>query len=110
MVIEPLGLQSGNYGVEILAQTSKSSLAQAQQTAQMNEILKDNYKKSQEIQPSEEILSAEKIHRKNDDERREDREHEQEEKKQKLMQLDDEESKTILNTPIQKNGRYDFYV
>jgi predicted nucleic acid-binding Zn-ribbon protein len=109
MVIGPLGIQQGNLGVEILAQTSRSSLAQAQQTAQMHEILRDNIRKAQEIQPSDEVLSAEKVHRKTDEEYREGRE-EQEEKKQKTAQEEEEEQKTALGVAIQKNGRYDFYV
>ena len=107
MVIEPIGLQQGNYGVEILAQTLKSSLAQAQQTSQMNEILKDSYKKTQEVQPSDEVLMSEKVHSKSDDEHREDRKNGEEE--QKAAQKDEEEQK-ITSVPIQKNGRYDFYV
>jgi len=111
MVIEPIGLQQGNYGIELLAQTSKSSLAQAQQTAQMSDILKDNEKKAQEVQPSDEVASAEKVHRKTEEEHREGRKREQEEQKQKGAQKDEEEQqKTTLGVPIQKNGRYDFYV
>jgi hypothetical protein len=112
MAIEPISLQLGNYGVEILAQSSKSSLAQAQQTAQMNEILMDNYRKAKEIQPSDEILSAEKIHRKTDEEDREDKKHEKEEKeeKQEVTQTDEKEQSKAWGFPIQKNGRYDFYV
>ena len=110
MVIEPLGIQLGNYGVQILAETSKSSLAQAQQTAQMHEILKDNYRKAIEINPSDEILSSEKVHRKTEDEHKEGRENEQEENKHKLIHKDEEEPKIILSAPIQKNGRYDFYI
>ena len=109
MVIEPIGLQQGNYGVEILAQTLKSSLAQAQQTSQMNEILKDNYKKTQEVQPSDEVLMSEKVHRRTDDEHREEKKQEQEEQKQKAAQKDEEEQKPTF-VPIQKNGRCDFYV
>jgi len=105
MPITPISLQIGNYGVEILAQTLKSSLAQAQQTAQMNEILKDNYRKSQEVQPGKEVLSSEKVHRKTEDEHQEGRKQEQEEQKQKMMSKDEEERITI-----QKNGRCDFYV
>ena len=110
MVIEPIGLQQGNYGVEILAQTSKNSLVQAQQTAQMNEILKDNYRKTQEVQPSDEVTYSEKVHRKTDEEHSEGRKQEQEEQKKKSAQKDAEEQKTTLGVPIQKNGRYDFYV
>ena len=109
MVIEPLGLQQGNLGLEFLAQTSKSSLAQAQQTSQMNEILKDSIKKEQEIQRSDEVLMSERVHRKTEDEHREGREQEQEEQKQK-MPKDEEEQKPALGVPIQVNGRYDFYV
>ena len=107
MVIEPIGLQQGNYGVEILAQTSKSSLAQAQQTSQMNEILKDNYKKTQEVQQSDEVVMSERVHRKTDDEHSEEKKHEQEEHKAAHK---DEETTTTTTVPIQKNGRYDFYV
>jgi Rieske Fe-S protein len=110
MVIEPLGIQHGNYGVEILAQTSKSSLAQAQQTAQMSEIVQDNQKKAKEIQPSDEVISSEKIHRKNDDEHQDNREREQEEGKQELQQQEKEDQRVIFSVPIQKNGRYDFYI
>ena len=110
MVIVPLGLQSSNYGVEILAQTSKSSLIQSQQTAHMSEILKDNQRKAQEIQASDEILSPEKVHRKNDDEQQENRGQEQEENKRNMAQQDEEELKTKLSVPIQINGRYDFYI
>lgn len=109
MVIVPLGLQSGNYGVELLAQTSRSSLIQSQQTAQMSEILKDNQRKAQEIQPGEEILSTERIHRKTDDEQQEHRGRDQEENKRKTAQQDEEVQKTTLSA-IQKNGRYDFYI
>ena len=105
MVIEPIGLQQGNYGGEILAQTSKSSLAQAQQTSQMNEILKDSYKKTQEVQQSDEVLMSERVHRKTEDEHSEDRKHEQDEQKEAQK---DEEATT--SAPIQKNGRCDFYV
>jgi hypothetical protein len=112
MVIEPISLNLGNYGVGILAQSSKGALIQSQQTAQMNEILKDNEKKAQEIQPSEEVWTAEKVHRKTDDEHREDRKQEQEEQeeKQKLSQIDEKEQRTTLGVAIQRNGRYDFYV
>ncbi|MCL2146245.1 MAG: hypothetical protein FWH52_00435 [Synergistaceae bacterium] len=112
MVIEPLSLQLGNYGVGILAQSSKGALTQSQQTAQMNEIIKENEKKAQEIQPSDEIWAAEKIHRKSDEEHREDRKQGQEEKeeKQELSQTDEKEQGTTLGVAIQKNGRYDFYV
>ncbi|MCL1941063.1 MAG: hypothetical protein FWG09_03900, partial [Synergistaceae bacterium] len=61
MVIEPIGLQQGNLGLEFLAQTSKSSLAQAQQTSQMNEILKESIKKEQEVQRSDEVLMSERV-------------------------------------------------
>ena len=107
MVIEPIGLQQGNYGVEILAQTLKSSLAQAQQTSQMNEILKDNYKKTQAVQRSDEVLKGEKVHRRTEDEHREERKHEQEEQKEK--QEEEEGQKTAFVT-VQKNGRCDFYI
>lgn len=110
MVIVPLGLQSSNYGVEILAQTSKSSLIQSQQTAQMSEIQKDNQRKAQEVNPSDEILSPEKIHRKNDDEQQENKEKEQQENKRHMAKQDENEPKTKLNVPIQVNGRYDFYI
>ncbi|MCL2767152.1 MAG: hypothetical protein FWE49_00250 [Synergistaceae bacterium] len=109
MVIEPIGLQQGTLGVEFLAQTSKGSLAQAQQTSQMNEILKDSYKKTQEVQPSDEVLMTEKVHRKTDDEQREERKQKHEEQNKKLMQTDEEEQ-NAAQIPIQKNGRYDFYV
>jgi len=108
MVIEPISLQLGNYGVGILAQSSKGALTQSQQTAQMNEILRDNEKKAQEIQPSNEILSTEKVHRKTDEEQREDRKQGQEEQEEK--QIDEKEQITTLGVAIQKNGRYDFYV
>jgi len=110
MPIEALGLQQGNYSVGILAQTSKGALAQAQQTFQMNEILKDNYRKTQEVQPSEEVVKSEQIHRKTEDENNEGRKQEKEESKQKAEQKDGEEQKTTLGVVIQKNGRYDFYV
>ena len=108
MVITPIGIQQGNYGVEILAQTSKSSLAQAQQTAQMQEILRENMKKAQEIQPGNEILSAEKVHRRTDEENKEGRK--EQEQKQNLASDDEEEEKVKLGVVVQKNGRYDFYV
>ena len=115
MVIEPISLQLGNYGVGILAQSSKGALIQAQQTAQMNEILKDNEKKAQEIQPNEEILATEKVHRKTDEENREERKQgqegqEEQKEKQELSQKDEKEQRTTLGVAIQKNGRYDFYV
>ena len=110
MVIEPIGLQQGNLGLEFLAQTSKSSLAQAQQTSQMNEILKESIKKEQEVQRSDEVLMSERVHRKTDDEHREGRQQEQEEQNRKMTQKDEEEQKPVLGVPIQVNGRYDFYV
>jgi len=108
MPITPISLQIGNYGVEILAQTSKSSLAQAQQTAQMNEILKDNIRKAQEVQPSNEVLPSEKVHRKTEEEHQEESKQEQREQQQKKEKKEDKEQKATLL--IQKNGRCDFYV
>lgn len=106
--VQPISVQLGNYGVEQLAQTSKESVAPAQQTGQFMEMVKKNEKRLQEVQPSDQVEIAHKVHRKTDEEHNEEKRKQQEEGMKNKKEHAEEEP-TMRVVSVKKNGGYDFY-
>jgi hypothetical protein len=107
-MVQPISMNLAYLNVERAAQFSKESIAPAQQTALISEVVKESIRKDQTVQPGQDVIQVNKVHRKTDEERRQKNGSQQESGKQESP-LEEERHEAVNMAAPRKTGRFDSY-